>query len=42
MNKKRLISLLLAFAMAATLLAGCTGQKNSVEKEKENENEQTG
>ncbi len=37
MNKKRLISLLLAFAMAATLLAGCTGQKNSVEKEKETE-----
>ena len=37
MNKKRLISLLLAFAMAATLLAGCTGQKNSVTKEKENE-----
>ena len=37
MNKKRLISLLLAFAMAATLLAGCTGQKNSVKKEKENE-----
>ena len=37
MNKKRLISLLLAFAMAATLLAGCTGQKNSIEKEKETE-----
>lgn len=35
MQMKRLISLLLAFAMAATLLAGCTGQKNSVEKEKE-------
>ena len=36
MRKKRLISLLLVFAMAVSLLAGCTGQKTSVEKKEEN------
>ena len=35
MNKKRLISLLLAFAMAAILLAGCANQADSPEKKEE-------